>query len=236
MLKQIAVLASGGGSNLQSLLNCFNNHDDPDDAAAVRLVICDRSDAGALRRADAAAVPSVLLRDWNDGSALIDTLHGHAIDLVVLAGYLRLVPEIVVREFRGRMINVHPALLPSFGGKGMHGHAVHAAVIASGATISGPTVHFVNEHYDRGTIIAQWPVPVLPADDPELLAARVLRAEHTLLPIVVRCLALGVISLTENGRCRRDINIEGDLIFAPIKASPERLLAAIETGLGLTPL
>ena len=109
--------------------------------------------------------------------------------LVVLAGYLKLVPPVVVAQFRGRMINIHPALLPDFGGPGMYGHHVHAAVLASGVRESGATVHFVDEAFDRGDIIAQEKVRVEPADTPETLAARVLEAEHRLLPRVVLDLA-----------------------------------------------
>jgi len=109
--------------------------------------------------------------------------------LVVLAGYLKLIPASVVSRFRGRMINIHPALLPDFGGPGMHGHRVHEAVLASGAKESGVTVHFVDEHFDRGPIIAQERVPVKKDDSAETLAARVLEAEHRLLPQVVLDLA-----------------------------------------------
>jgi folate-dependent phosphoribosylglycinamide formyltransferase PurN len=107
------------------------------------------------------------------------------VDLVVLAGYLKLVPSGVIARFRGRIINVHPALLPSFGGKGMYGRRVHEAVLASGASESGATVHLVDEAYDRGAILVQARVPVLPDDDPERLAARVLQLEHRLLPAAV---------------------------------------------------
>jgi folate-dependent phosphoribosylglycinamide formyltransferase PurN len=107
------------------------------------------------------------------------------VELVVLAGYLKLVPSDVVHAFAGRMINIHPALLPSFGGKGMYGLRVHQAVLESGATVSGPTVHLVTPEYDRGPILAQWPVPVRAGDTPETLRDRVLEAEHRLLPEVV---------------------------------------------------
>ena len=108
---------------------------------------------------------------------------------------MRLVPEVVVNAYRGRMVNVHPALLPAFGGRGMYGSRVHAAVIAAGARVSGATVHFVDERYDHGAIIAQWPVPVLSADTPQALAARVLRVEHALYPPAVLAVAQSRISL-----------------------------------------
>ena len=106
----------------------------------------------------------------------------HHIDVVLLAGYLKLVPAPVIAAYRERILNLHPALLPSFGGQGMWGMHVHRAVLASGARISGPTVHLVDEEYDRGAIVAQWPVPVRPDDCAEALAARVLVAEHWLYP------------------------------------------------------
>ena len=108
----------------------------------------------------------------------------------MLAGYLKLVPAAAVARFRWRMINIHPALLPAFGGPGMYGPSVHEAVLASGAALSGATVHYVDEQYDRGPIIAQWPVPVRPDDTAASLAERVLAAEHRLLPRVVRALAV----------------------------------------------
>ena len=110
-------------------------------------------------------------------------------ELVVLAGYLKLVPAEVVAAWRGRIVNVHPALLPAFGGPGMYGLRVHRAVLASGASESGASVHLVDEVYDRGAVLAQARVPVEPGDTPERLAARVLAAEHRLLPAVVRAAA-----------------------------------------------
>ena len=180
---RVAVLVSGGGTNLQALLDAL--HDSP--IARVTRVISNRPDAGALARARRAEVPTTVLRDATDPGELQAAL-GDA-QLVVLAGYLRLVHASVVARFRGRMINIHPALLPDFGGPGMHGHRVHEAVLASGAKESGATVHFVDEEFDRGAIIAQEKVPVQHGDTAETLAARVLEAEHRLLPKVVLDLA-----------------------------------------------
>ncbi len=128
-----------------------------------------------------------MLRNPADANELLAALHDA--QLVVLAGYLKLVPTAVVAHFRARMINIHPALLPDFGGPGMYGHHVHAAVLASGATESGATIHFVDEVFDRGEIIAQERVRIEPGDTPDRLAARVLEAEHRLLPGVVLELA-----------------------------------------------
>ena len=180
---RVAVLVSGGGTNLQALLDAL--HSSP--VARIARVISNRPDAGALARAQRAKVSAVVLREPRDAGELLGVLQD--IEIVVLAGYLKLVPADVVRRFRGRMINIHPALLPEFGGAGMYGHRVHEAVLASGATESGPTVHFVDEEFDRGAIIDQERVPVKPGDTADTLAARVLEAEHRLLPRVVLELA-----------------------------------------------
>ncbi len=180
---RVAVLVSGGGTNLQALLDAL--HDSP--IARVARVISNRPEAGALDRARRAAVPTTVLRHSQDPAELLAALRDA--HLVVLAGYLKLVPAPVVARFRGRMINIHPALLPDFGGPGMYGRRVHEAVLASGARESGATVHFVDEAFDRGAIVAQERVPVEPGDTPEKLAARVLAAEHRLLPRVVLELA-----------------------------------------------
>jgi phosphoribosylglycinamide formyltransferase 1 len=180
---RVAVLVSGGGTNLQALLDAL--HDSP--IARVARVISNRPDAGALERARRAGVPTTVLRDANDPEEVHTALAGA--QLVVLAGYLKLVHASVVARFRGRLINIHPALLPDFGGPGMYGHRVHEAVLASGAKESGATVHFVDAEFDSGAIIAQEKVRVEPGDTPETLAARVLDAEHRLLPKVVLELA-----------------------------------------------
>lgn len=153
--------------------------------ARVVLVLSNRSDAGALPRATAHRVPAEVLENPADPAEWLRRLDEHRVDLVVLAGYLKLVPEEVVARYRGRIINVHPALLPAFGGPGMYGRRVHQAVLASGARQSGATVHLVDEVYDRGAVLAQALVPVLPDDTPDRLAARVLVEEHRLLPAVV---------------------------------------------------
>jgi formyltetrahydrofolate-dependent phosphoribosylglycinamide formyltransferase len=199
MRKQIAVLASGGGSNLQALIEHLASLG-ADRAADVALVAGDRADAGALERARAHGIAAVAMDREARTSGMLSLLTRHAVDLVVLAGFLRFVPAEVTRSFRGRIVNIHPALLPTFGGAGMYGHHVHEAVIARGARVSGATVHFVDEEYDHGPIIAQWPVPVFPHDSADSLARRVLEVEHALYPRVVQQLAEGVVSLGEDGR------------------------------------
>ncbi len=195
---RVAVLASGGGTNLQALLDaCRGNA-----PARVVLVASNRADAGALERARVAGIETAVIEDPTDATAIIGLLRQHDVDLVVLAGYLKLVPEDVVNEFESRMINIHPALLPAFGGSGMYGMRVHRAVLASGATLSGATVHLVSAEYDRGPIVAQWPVPVAPGDTEESLQKRVLAVEHQLLPAVVLAAARsgGVTRLLSTGQ------------------------------------
>ncbi|HET7275969.1 MAG TPA: phosphoribosylglycinamide formyltransferase [Longimicrobiaceae bacterium] len=191
MPARIAVLVSGGGTNLQALLDHFNERESA--VARVALVVGSRGGIGALTRAEQARVPTAVLDPAADLHAgkLQDALERAAVDLIVLAGYLRMIPAAVVARFRGRILNIHPALLPAFGGAGMYGLRVHRAVIESGARVSGATVHLVDERYDEGRIIAQWPVPVLPGDTSEMLAARILPVEHALLPAAVEMLLGG---------------------------------------------
>lgn len=191
-----AVFASGSGSNFQSLLGVQAR------GAPWRIVllISDREGIGSIERAARAGVETrvIPVRGRSDEEVAADTvgaLGDAGVQVIFLAGYLRRLPQPVVHEFRGRILNVHPALLPEFGGHGMYGRRVHEAVLESGRTTSGPTVHFVDEEYDSGAVLAQWPVPVEPGDTPELLAARVLQAEHRLYPLAAdrlcRALAAG---------------------------------------------
>ena len=201
MSVRVAVLASGGGSNLQAILDYFDALGDQQ-AASVALIASDRASSGTLERARRRGVPGMALDATQRTSGLAGILDAHGIDVIALAGYLRFVPVDVTRKWRGRILNVHPSLLPSFGGEGMYGMRVHQAVISSGTRISGATVHFVNEEYDRGPIIAQWPVPVFPDDTPEALAARVLAAEHRLFPAAVDAVARRRVTLGDDGRVR----------------------------------
>lgn len=190
MSERIAVFASGSGTNLQALLDHFAESE----SAEIVLVVSDQPEAGALDRARKARVPThhipVKTRPIAAVTAdMIDALEAARTDIVLLAGYLRLMPPDVIRRFSHRVLNVHPALLPGFGGKGMYGRRVHEAVLEAGCRVTGATVHFVNERYDEGRILAQWPVPVLEDDSPESLAERVLRVEHALYPATVEWLA-----------------------------------------------
>ncbi|MEL6771097.1 MAG: phosphoribosylglycinamide formyltransferase [Bacteroidota bacterium] len=205
---RLAFFVSGGGSNMQAIL----------DAIAVgslqatpAVVIADRSGIGALDRADRHGLPSAVVRprdfratpdgvapNGTFGEALMEVLRGYRVDTIALAGYLKHIPSVVVRAFQHRMLNVHPSLLPAFGGPGMYGQRVHQAVLDHGAKWTGATVHFVDEHYDTGPIILQEPVPVEPGDTAQSLAARVLQAEHRLFPEALRMLASG--NLVVDGR------------------------------------
>ncbi|MEP6620067.1 MAG: phosphoribosylglycinamide formyltransferase [bacterium] len=217
--KRIAVLASGGGSNLQSLIDHLDDMGDQRGGDIV-LVASDRSDAGALARAqrEGITIATIVSRRAPDGEQIAALLDLHQVDLLVLAGYLQLVPADVTRAFAGRLLNVHPGPLPEFGGPGMYGARVHRAVLAAHVPFSGPTVHFVDEQYDHGATIAHWAVPVRPTDDDHKLAARVLRAEHLLFPRVVQAVAAGRIGLNDAGRPTAPFFRE-DAVVAPMDPS-----------------
>jgi phosphoribosylglycinamide formyltransferase/phosphoribosylglycinamide formyltransferase-1 len=189
MPTRLAVLASGRGSNLQAIIEHFDNLA-RERVAKVVLVASNRADSPALIRAATASIDIAHFDAADDGSQLIELLRKFRVDLVVLAGYLKRIPPMVIREYASRMINIHPALLPDFGGEGMYGARVHEAVIASGAKESGVTVHLVDDEYDRGPIVAQWRVPVEPTDTAESLAARVLAVEHVVYPRVIEMVAI----------------------------------------------
>jgi phosphoribosylglycinamide formyltransferase 1 len=197
---RLAILASGGGSNLQAILDHLRSLGAASPAEVV-LVISDRAAAGALDRARAAGIAAVHL-PASASHTLAALLEAQDITHIALAGYLRLVPAEVITAFAGRIVNIHPALLPAFGGPGMYGRHVHEAVLASGARVSGATAHFVDTRYDEGAIIAQSPVPVHADDTPATLAARVLAAEHQLYPRVVAALCAGTLSLGSDGTVR----------------------------------
>lgn len=181
MPMRVAVCISGRGSNLRALLDALG-HDAP---ARVVLVLSNRPDAGGVELAQERGVPVAVFQDFRNPAEWLALLESAGVDLVVLAGYLKLVPPEVVKRYAGRIINIHPALLPAHGGPGMYGRRVHEAVLSSGANETGASVHLVDEEYDRGALLAQARVPVESGDTPDTLAARVLAAEHRLLPAVV---------------------------------------------------
>jgi len=182
-LKRIAILVSGHGrgSNMQAIVDACK---DGRIRGEVVLVLGTRAGAPALERARQAGVPTAVLKPGaasdasHYGDRMLALLTERGVDLLCLAGYMRLLPRRVVAAYRWRAMNVHPALLPRFGGKGMYGEAVHRAVLDAGVSHSGCTVHFVDDQYDHGPSIVQTQVPVLDGDSPETLAARVLPQEH----------------------------------------------------------
>ncbi len=230
---RVAVLASGGGTNFQALIDRLHRPEH-EPVSLVRL-LAGSPGIGAQERARSAGIPTAAFDPSSGGGEGGDGPSEHEAwldrelaraepDLVTLAGYLRLIPASVVGRYRGRMINLHPALLPTFGGDGMYGHRVHEAVVESGVRVTGPTVHFVNEEYDEGAIIAQWPVPVHVGDSPDDVAERVLGVEHRLLPAVVRAFAADAFRLTEDGRCRWERSWFGGDAF--------RIVTAADDGVG----
>lgn len=178
---RVAVCISGRGSNLGALLEALG----PGAAARVVLVLSNRPEAGGLQIARDRAIPAAVLNNTADGSEWLRILTEARVDFLVLAGFLKQVPQQVVEAYRHRIVNIHPALLPDHGGPGMYGLRVHRAVLARGDHQSGATVHEVTEQYDEGRILGQARVPVLPNDTPETLATRVLAVEHRLLPAAV---------------------------------------------------
>ncbi len=174
-------------------------------------MLTDNAEAPGLEHARRRGISIDVLPDPAAADAWLESLRGNKVDLLVLAGYLKLVPAGVVAAYRGRIMNTHPSLLPAFGGKGMYGERVHRAVLASGARESGVTIHLVDEAYDRGPILAQRRVPVLQDDTPERLAARVLEAEHQLLPAAVLAAAAAgrPVPLKESGVRSPEPGVEG---------------------------
>lgn len=190
----VALFCSGGGSNAGAVLDALAAGRME---ARATLLVTDRDGIGALDRAREHAVPTAVLPpsrfadEEAFAEALLRTLRAHRVDALVLAGYLKRVPGPVVAAYRHRILNVHPSLLPAFGGPGLYGRRVHEAVLRHGCRVSGATVHLVDETYDTGPIVLQACVPVLDGDTPDTLAARVLAEEHRLLPRALALLAAG---------------------------------------------
>jgi phosphoribosylglycinamide formyltransferase-1 len=190
----IAVFASGRGSNFQSILNAMDAGMLP---AQIVVLISNKSDAGAMEIARAHNIPTQHLSQKMFSSeealakAMLEVLGRKRADFIVLAGYLKKIPSQVIREYRNRILNIHPALLPLFGGDGMYGHHVHESVLASGEKISGATVHLVDEEYDHGPIVMQKTVDIVPEETPDSLAAKVLKVEHEIFPLALKAFAEG---------------------------------------------
>uniref|UniRef100_A0A832G225 Phosphoribosylglycinamide formyltransferase n=1 Tax=Ignavibacterium album TaxID=591197 RepID=A0A832G225_9BACT len=194
---RLAIFVSGRGSNLKAILE----HSELENLIKVVVVFSDKVECGAFEIARKYGIETKVIGKGDNkisNENLLEVLRNYNLDLIVLAGYLKLVPVEVVREFENRIINIHPALLPSFGGKGMYGMNVHTAVFNSSAKVSGATVHFVNTEYDKGMIIAQRCVDISDIKSPEEIAERVLKIEHQILPEVIKAFAERRILIQDN--------------------------------------
>ena len=182
-VKNIAILASGAGSNAQKILEHFSNRMD----IAVRLIVTNKQEAGVLNIAKVASIDTfIVTRDsFYATTDLLVELDKRNIDFIVLAGFLWLIPPYLIQHYPDRIINIHPALLPKYGGKGMYGHFVHEAVHLAKETHSGITIHYVNEKYDEGSIVFQERCEILPSDQPEDIARKVQVLEHFYYPTVI---------------------------------------------------
>ena len=183
-MTNIAIFASGSGTNAEAIMEHFA----ASTTARVALLLSNRADAFALKRAERFGVPTAVFsrEEFRDPEgAVARLLKEHHIEFIVLAGFLWLVPDYLTARYAGRIVNIHPALLPKFGGKGMYGHHVHEAVLAAGETQSGITIHLVNERYDSGDILFQATVPVSPDDTPDSLADKIHTLEHRHFPTVI---------------------------------------------------
>lgn len=182
-VKNIAILASGAGSNAQKILEHFSDRMD----IAVRLIVSNKQEAGVLNIAKVASIDTfVVSRDsFYASTDLLVELDKRNIHFIVLAGFLWLIPPYLIQHYPDRIINIHPALLPKYGGKGMYGHFVHEAVHSAKETHSGITIHYVNEKYDEGSIVFQERCEILPSDQPEDIARKVQVLEHSYYPTVI---------------------------------------------------
>lgn len=180
--KNLVIFASGAGSNAHAIINSFKNSK----IANISLIVCNKPGAGVIGIAEKENIPVLLIEKerFLKGNAYLPELRKKA-DLIVLAGFLWKIPQPLIEAFPRRIINIHPALLPKYGGKGMYGQYVHEAIINSGEIESGITIHYVDEHYDNGDIIFQTACPVMENDTPETLAHRIHQLEHLHYPIVI---------------------------------------------------
>ncbi|MEO6904023.1 MAG: phosphoribosylglycinamide formyltransferase [Bacteroidia bacterium] len=182
-MKNIAIFASGEGTNAQNIINYFKN----DAQVKVALVVCNKPQANVLKRAQEAAIPTFLINRNNfiDSDEAVNVLKNAKIDLIVLAGFLWLIPTNLIKVYPNEIINIHPALLPKYGGKGMYGMNVHKAVIANQENESGISIHYVNENYDEGKIIDQYKCKVTAADSVATLALKIHELEQQFFPIII---------------------------------------------------
>ena len=182
-MKNIAIFASGEGTNAQQLIDYFKDNK----TIKVALVVSNKSIANVLNRAKVSGIPSLIInkKDFYDNNNIIEKLLDYNIDIIILAGFLWMIPESLIKAFPDKIINIHPALLPKFGGKGMYGMNVHKAVIESKESESGISIHYVNEKYDEGKIIAHYKCTVSENETPESLAKKIHLLEHENYPKVI---------------------------------------------------
>lgn len=182
-IKHLAIFASGAGSNAQQIINYFKNSD----LAKIELIVCNKPGAGVINIAEKENIPVLMIEKerFFRGDGYLPEFKKAKTDLIVLAGFLWKIPQILIDAYPRRIINIHPALLPKYGGKGMYGQYVHEAILNAGEVESGITIHYVDEHYDNGDIIFQTACPVLDDDTAEDLAQRIHKLEHLHYPIVV---------------------------------------------------
>lgn len=182
-MKNLAIFASGSGTNAEAIIRHFQDIDN----VSVKILFSNKPDAFALVRAANLGVKTMTFSraDFYESTDVIDRLRAENVDFIVLAGFLWLVPDDILREYEGRIINIHPSLLPAYGGRGMYGSRVHEAVIAAGEAVSGITIHSVNGVYDSGDIIFQASTDVLPTDTPDSLAHRIHELEHKYFPAII---------------------------------------------------
>ena len=182
-MKSIAIFASGSGSNAENLINHFHNTQ----CAKVSVILSNNPNAFVIERAKRLNVPSVTFSrtDFYQKEVVLDILNEYKVDFIVLAGFLWLLPNYLIEAYPNKIVNIHPALLPNYGGKGMFGENVHKAVVANGEKESGITIHYVNEHYDSGNIIFQAKCSLTPGETPESLAEKIHKLEYEHFPAIV---------------------------------------------------
>lgn len=196
MSRNIAIFASGNGTNAENIIKYFSGNKD----IKVKIVMANKTDAFVLERAHRLGIPTLYINreQWADATHILTLLHEQQIDFIVLAGFLARIPDALLHAYPNRIVNIHPSLLPKFGGKGMYGNKVHETVVAAGETESGITIHYLNEHYDEGQIIAQYRCPVMPNDTPQDVATRVHALEYEYYPKVIEQLLIALPATDED--------------------------------------
>lgn len=196
MSRNIAIFASGNGTNAENIIKYFSGNKD----IKVKIVMANKADAFVLERAHRLGIPTLYINreQWADATHILTLLHEQQIDFIVLAGFLAHIPDALLHAYPNRIVNIHPSLLPKFGGKGMYGNKVHEAVVTAGETESGITIHYLNEHYDEGQIIAQYRCPVMPNDTPQDVATRVHALEYEYYPKVIEQLLIALPATDED--------------------------------------